>query len=90
MSEPLLIAPAPRVELGAMPSLDAAWSRTVSVPDADGVTRTWHILDNDAEPTEGTLLCVHGNPTWSYLWRRFMASAQPGWRVVAVDQLGMG
>ena len=41
-------------------------------------------------PTEGTLLCVHGNPTWSYLWRRFLASAEPGWRVVAVDQLGMG
>ena len=38
----------------------------------------------------GTLLCVHGNPTWSYLWRRFVAAAPPGWRVVAVDQLGMG
>ena len=21
----------------------------------------------------GTMLCVHGNPTWSYLWRRFLA-----------------
>ena len=38
----------------------------------------------------GTLVCVHGNPTWSYLWRRFVAAAPPGWRVVAVDQLGMG
>ena len=38
----------------------------------------------------GTLVCVHGNPTWSYLWRRFVAEAPPGWRVVAVDQLGMG
>jgi pimeloyl-ACP methyl ester carboxylesterase len=73
-----------------MPGLDAGWSRTVSVPDADGVPRTWHILDNRVEPSEGTLLCVHGNPTWSYLWRRFLASAEPGWRVVAIDQLGMG
>ena len=38
----------------------------------------------------GTMLCVHGNPTWSYLWRRFLAEAPAGWRVVAVDQLGMG
>jgi hypothetical protein len=38
----------------------------------------------------GTLLCVHGNPTWSYLWRRLLAAAPPGWRVVAPDQLGMG
>jgi acyl-coenzyme A synthetase/AMP-(fatty) acid ligase/pimeloyl-ACP methyl ester carboxylesterase len=36
------------------------------------------------------MVCVHGNPTWSYLWRRFLAEAPPGWRVVAVDQLGMG
>ena len=36
------------------------------------------------------MLCLHGNPTWSYLWRRFLAAAPPGWRVVAPDQLGMG
>lgn len=38
----------------------------------------------------GTVLCVHGNPTWSYVWRRVLQQAPPGWRVVAVDQLGMG
>ena len=26
------------------------------------------------EPVRGTLLCVHGNPTWSYLWRRLLAA----------------
>ena len=30
-----------------------------------------------AEPV-GTLLCVHGNPTWSYLWRRFVARPPAG------------
>ncbi len=74
----------------ALPDLDPAWSRLVTAPDAAGVPRTWHVLDNGAEPRHGTLLCVHGNPTWSYLWRRFLAHARPGWRVVAVDQLGMG
>ena len=43
-----------------------------------------------ARGVHGTMVCVHGNPTWSYLWRRFLAEAPPGWRVVAVDQLGMG
>jgi acyl-coenzyme A synthetase/AMP-(fatty) acid ligase/pimeloyl-ACP methyl ester carboxylesterase len=40
---------------------------------------------------------VHGNPTWSYLWRRLLTQATataaadgPAWRVVAVDQLDMG
>ncbi|NLG20323.1 MAG: alpha/beta fold hydrolase [Actinomycetales bacterium] len=79
-----------------LPGLDPAWSRSVEAPDAEGVTRTWHLLDNGplleaaGTPVEHTLLCVHGNPTWSYLWRRVLASAPPGWRVVAVDHLGMG
>ncbi len=56
----------------------------------DGRPRTWHLLDNGRGARLGTLLCVHGNPTWSYLWRRLLAAAPPGWRVVAPDQLGMG
>jgi olefin beta-lactone synthetase len=81
---------APLRALEAIPGLDPAWSRLIEVTDADGVTRCWHVLDNRANPAAGTMLCVHGNPTWSYLWRRFLAEAPRGWRVVAVDQLGMG
>ena len=75
-----------------MPGLDPAWSRLVQVTDGDGVDQVWHLLDTDpsGRPDRGTLLCVHGNPTWSYLWRRLAAVAPPGWRVLAVDQLGMG
>ncbi len=78
---------------GRLPGLDPAWSRNISVPEAprDSTTR-WSVLDTGRTdgPALGTMLCVHGNPTWSYLWRRFLATAPPGWRVVAVDQLGMG
>ncbi|MGY1692881.1 alpha/beta fold hydrolase [Geodermatophilus sp. SYSU D01105] len=74
----------------ALPGLDPAWSRLVDVPDSSGVKHTWHVLDNGVPDPVGTLLCVHGNPTWSYLWRRLLAAAPPGWRVVAPDQLGMG
>ncbi|MCV2487776.1 alpha/beta fold hydrolase [Geodermatophilus sp. YIM 151500] len=73
-----------------LPGLDPGWSRLVSVPDPDGGKRTWHVLDNGVRDADVTLLCVHGNPTWSYLWRRLLAAAPPGWRVVAPDQLGMG
>ncbi|WP_227878769.1 alpha/beta fold hydrolase [Arthrobacter dokdonensis] len=89
--------------------MHASWRRTLSVPstaavDAPGTSRQWHFLDNaddvaatGVEPA-GTLLCVHGNPTWSYLWRTLLAGAtSPStlaaggpWRVVAVDQLDMG
>ncbi|WP_226921306.1 alpha/beta fold hydrolase [Georgenia subflava] len=77
-------APAPR-----WPGVDPAWSRRAVV---DG--HVWHYLDNSSSLTRtprGTLLCVHGNPTWSYLWRSVLAAgAADGWRVVAVDQLEMG
>ena len=73
-----------------LPGLDRSWSRWVTVPGADGGKHVWHVLDNGIADPAGTLLCVHGNPTWSYLWRRLLAAAPPGWRVVAPDQLGMG
>jgi acyl-coenzyme A synthetase/AMP-(fatty) acid ligase/pimeloyl-ACP methyl ester carboxylesterase len=86
----LLTAPGVVAEISGMPGVDPAWSRLVPATDAEEVSRTWHVLDNGVTPEAGTLLCVHGNPTWSYLWRRFLSCADPGWRVVAVDQLGMG
>ncbi|MHA7207616.1 alpha/beta fold hydrolase [Arthrobacter sp. MDT1-65] len=82
----------------ALPGVDPSWSTYIDVPstsdaDAPGSTHRWHYLDNDPDgpPARGTLLCVHGNPTWSYLWRSFLAAGRDaGWRVIAVDQLDMG
>ncbi|GAB6898416.1 alpha/beta fold hydrolase [Kineosporia succinea] len=71
--------------------VDPRWVRSVTTPDG-----TWHVLDNasvlEREPI-GTLLCVHGNPTSSYLWRHVIAALSTGerpWRVIAMDQLNMG
>lgn len=48
-----------------------------------------HYLDEGSGPR--TLLCLHGEPTWSYLYRRmippFLAA---GYRVVAPDFIGFG
>ncbi len=77
-----------------LPGLDPSWSRLVRAPDPEGVVRAWHVLDagpRDGGTPRGTLLCVHGNPTWSYTWRSVVAAGSAaGWRVVAVDHLGMG
>ncbi len=37
-----------------------------------------------------TILCVHGNPTWSYYWRRVIERFSDSYRVVAIDHLGCG
>ena len=70
--------------------LEPQWSRLVQTPGLDGVGRTWHMLDNQVVDATLTLLCVHGNPTWSYLWRDLIALAPSTVRVVAIDQLDMG
>ena len=39
----------------------------------------------------GTLLCVHGWPETSYMWRHVLdAAAEADWRAVAPDLLGFG
>jgi olefin beta-lactone synthetase len=76
--------------------VDTAWSRTLSVLEsgsASGAVNTWHVLDSGDPPRRSaiaTVVCVHGNPTWSYLWRSFHHRLGDRYRVVAVDQLGMG
>ncbi|WP_137826520.1 alpha/beta fold hydrolase [Brevibacterium sp. 2SA] len=85
-----------------LPEWDPVWSRIVDVDTGDG-EHAFHVLDTlealraeGIEPT-GTILALHGNPTWSYLWRRLAAatvdSALSGgraWRLIAPDQLDMG
>lgn len=55
--------------------------------DLDGVRM--HFVDEgprDGEP----VLCVHGNPTWSFIWRRLIRELSPKRRVIAVDHIGCG
>ena len=75
--------------------IDPAWSRLIDVPGADGGVDTWHVLDTGPVvstdgPPPATIVCVHGNPTWSVLWRSFLQRLGDRYRVIAVDQLGMG
>lgn len=39
---------------------------------------------------EQTILCVHGNPTWSFYWRSVVERFSGSHRVVAIDHLGCG
>ncbi|HEX4963838.1 MAG TPA: alpha/beta fold hydrolase [Thermoanaerobaculia bacterium] len=56
-----------------------------SGPDAG---RRIHFVDQ-GDPAARPVLLVHGNPTWSFLWRKVIALL-PGFRCVAPDLLGLG
>jgi len=46
-----------------------------------------HYLDvGEGEP----VLLLHGNPTWSFYWRRLVQALAPGRRCIVPDHLGMG
>lgn len=50
-----------------------------------------HYLDEgDGDAAQRALLFVHGNPTWSFHWRRLILALRNGYRCVAPDHLGCG
>lgn len=70
---------------------DFAWEPSYAeVPDLDGGTLRMAYLE--AGPLDGPVaLLLHGEPTWSYLYRHVMAAlADAGIRSVAVDLVGFG
>lgn len=55
------------------------------VLDFNGVR--YHYVD---EGRGAPLVMVHGNPTWSFAWRKFVREFSPDFRVIAVDHIGCG
>ncbi|MGH3390106.1 MAG: haloalkane dehalogenase [Actinomadura sp.] len=64
--------------------------RYADVPDQDG--GTLRMAYYEAGPADGpVVLCLHGEPSWSYLYRHVMrVLAADGLRVVAPDLVGFG
>ncbi len=46
-----------------------------------------HYVDEGSGPP---ILMLHGNPTWSFLYREIVKSLRPSFRCIAVDYLGFG
>ena len=50
-----------------------------------------HYVDEGPKDAEHTYLCLHGEPTWAYLFRKMIPEfLAGGGRVVAPDWLGFG
>ncbi len=61
-------------------------SRLVDV--GDGVRQAY--VDEGPRDARTTFLLLHGNPTWGYLWRRFIPPLAREHRVIVPDHVGFG
>jgi haloalkane dehalogenase len=62
----------------------------VEIPDGDGGTLRVHHLD-EGEPDAPVVLLLHGEPSWSYLYRHMIpVLVGAGLRAVAPDLVGFG
>jgi cis-3-alkyl-4-acyloxetan-2-one decarboxylase len=50
-----------------------------------------HYIDEGSKETgTQTILCVHGNPTWSFYYRKIVSRLRDTHRVIAIDHIGCG
>ncbi|MES2498646.1 MAG: haloalkane dehalogenase [Pseudomonadota bacterium] len=62
----------------------------LAVEDAGLGPLRMHYVD-EGQATHGTVLMLHGEPSWSFLYRKMIGPvAATGWRAVAPDHIGFG
>jgi tRNA(adenine34) deaminase len=65
--------------------------RYISDLPALGGLRMHYLDEGEGGPTGKTFFCLHGNPAWSYLYRKMIpVFIEAGHRVVAPDLIGFG
>ncbi len=67
--------------------------RWVEVAAGDGQCLRVHVIDAKPGGSSGVpvVVMLHGNPSWSFIWRHQVGSlVEAGYRVIAPDLVGMG
>ena len=65
--------------------------RWVEIPSGDAATMLRaNVIDVGADDAPAVVM-LHGNPSWSYIWRHQIGPvASAGYRVIVPDLVGMG
>ena len=71
--------------IAAKETFDGTWPYTPRFFDGSGFRM--HYVD---EGTGEVIVCLHGEPTWGYLYREFLARLAPQHRVIVPDHMGFG
>lgn len=67
-------------------------SKFLEIPKSETSTESvrLHYVERGPQDAETTILCVHGNPTWSFTFRRILTDCSENTRVIAIDHVGCG
>ena len=89
MPSPIAHVRPPKTGFASLPDYPWAARYIDSLPSLNGLRM--HFLDEGPRDAPVTWLCLHGNPAWSYLYRRMIPIfLTQGHRVVAPDMPGFG
>lgn len=79
----------PDSRFSELPDFPYAPHYAADLPGYEGLRVAW--IDEGPADADRTFLCLHGEPTWSFLYRRMIpVFRESGARVVAPDLLGFG
>lgn len=79
----------PEERFAFLPGFPYAPHYLEDLPDYEGLRMAY--IDEGPAEAETTFLCLHGEPTWSYLYRKMLpVFAEAGHRVIAPDLYGFG
>lgn len=78
--------------MGSWQDLYPFEARYIAVPKSETSVDTvgMHYVECGPRDATQTILCVHGNPTWSFTYRRVLQGFGDRYRVIAVDHVGCG
>jgi len=89
MHMPLIAKRTPDDRFANLPGYEFAPNYVDALPGYEGLRV--HYIDEGSKDADRTFLCLHGQPSWSYLYRKMIpVFAGSGARVVAPDWLGFG
>ncbi len=76
--------------IAALETFDGTWPFAPHIFEGNGFAM--HYVDEPAvnPDNDDTILCLHGEPTWGYLYRKFITPLTAYGRVVVPDHMGFG
>lgn len=80
--------------LGLIGASKGSKTSAANTPAASAVALTsaikMHFVDEGPKTSSQTIVCVHGNPTWSFYYRSIIRAFRADYRCLAIDHVGCG